>query len=1582
MEVANVRPIQPTQLWTLDHALSLLKGCLDPNILDALDEYLLLNNTLLMNPRPFHGSTAVPSGLEFSLRNILYTEVTSSNREDASAIAQLLGLEGPEVLRSIVQVCRRVPERSIKNYEKLSSKLPDDREKLLQSERRLLYVKQVVRERRAVLKLVVELLNNKLNDAKSSTIQNLGKNIFLSTKYVDDLIASIASTTSSLIDSSYKTGHSPELDTLIYNESILFLADSLKLLVELLFTNANVSKPSCLAWFSYLATSSPFVTLGPHIAHTEIYSLIEGLATIVSLLFLDLDSTLEVSYFQDASAVDTIHQSLLTATSGFQSNSVLSYAWAVVLLKKSIVLEESPDALFSADKIQSHIAESSGALSVEEVFVRLGGLNRLLRFDNIYASILSTFVIAIVPLVEISPSIAQTIAATLRNAPNSIVEKFYDSDAVTNAIILARAQFPILLSPYLRLASVNGNFAFHEFHSLKSYVALFDKADFYRRYEIDSDDPDLIRTTELIDLYPPFEYNKKLSLLLSNDTKGKILPTPDESKVLVTFLYKYNGWAFLGRVLQNISKIFDSSDFEKVSVVIDIVNLLNKVIEDNTSTEVTLVLEAMSAYTDDSDVIEVILRLFEQALHSRNIDVLEPLTVLLANLVPYSSHRIWPYLSKSSLLPSGGKDGFAAVVFGAVESVKGDYKFTLSLIRLIDSLAQNCLTFDLSYPESSKSTMILRLVSHLIQIFENFNHSQFSDGSQKLEVVVMILDIFSSILQNVYGIDPESAPQTKATKVFADASVRILDAFLDNDSRASIPILNMMENLHDEINQYELHDVSGYWFDTWIRCGFSFAQLLVLVRSNINRKSLKFEANLFVRLPSLVTTYAYFEGLRKSVLDVVTALTNAKWAGETPSLLSHLGKDHAQVLLHSLASDLDTSFDDYKIKISLYDFICAVMDGKQEGLSVLFISGRDVFGETKETKQISLLNKLKKNVDDMRHYPNDVSLHLVDAISLAFNSWTTARESDDDVRFVTELISKIQGDIHDAPELPSEYITACYDLKLVSKISEILSLFLFTTKNDTCRKNIIQLLTSSKFVDSLERRFSIHGFLQQLQIDAEDAFEKTYPSFKLAQFTTSLLKRNRFGLGGIYNFSLMDRLFAKTESWAEVRHQLITSSIHLQYLYSQIAVAKSFGSLITAFCRKSPGLLNQDYLKLVKTLLQINVDEGQHSETAQGRTELAFFVLYLLYNSDVEKTSSNVFEIIKVAAELLSSSSVNFLHVLTQKEASYRSLLRIVYITLSLVKDDFELIVEYSSVFRDLFELIITKGTRNILIDVQNAVYLSKANNKDAFASINDRLDDLHLILSILKVFMQLRTSQDLHHTMAQLAVDNGTIKALLNLFSYAHLVEVNDEPVFAQLSLMFIQQFLQIDLIAQQLFTTGLLVVLVQSTISQPIRKGGVSIQATPQYHGIWSSGLLPIFIGLLTKLGPNILSELLLAIQAYKAQIEFCVESWAKDSSSIKISSALILETSQILLLLHLVKAMSGHYTEHVDSFPALNTDVKRDEFVDYVKNLLKHPKFLSSRIIPSSPDEERLIEQDQAAFSKAIIADLSELVSLAQV
>ena len=69
-----------------------------------------------------------------------------------------------------------------------------------------------------------------------------------------------------------------------------------------------------------------------------------------------------------------------------------------------------------------------------------------------------------------------------------------------------------------------------------------------------------------------------------------------------------------------------------------------------------------------------------------------------------------------------------------------------------------------------------------------------------------------------------------------------------------------------------------------------------------------------------------------------------------------------------------------------------------------------------------------------------------------------------------------------------------------------------------------------------------------------------------------------------------------------------------------------------------------------------------------------------------------------------------------------------------MIKDASLVLAEYLSLFRDLFNAIVIKGTQILLIEVQNDVYLARTRKNFKSPKMNDRIDDLMIILSVLKV--------------------------------------------------------------------------------------------------------------------------------------------------------------------------------------------------------------------------------------------------------
>ena len=730
--VVSLKPIQPIQLWTFDGVLSLLRAGQSQYVLDAVDEFLLLNSAVLKSSSPFAVETKQilnKKQKDFSLREVLYSGASEKNMDDAESLARLLLVDAKEALRIIVQTSNRMPEAH-SDTEKVKSKLPDDSVSHKQQQRLQLYVSRILRERRTVLHVVIELLNNKSNPSVSSAVQNLGRDLYLSTNYCSSMISTIGS----LIDTIQEKGPSSENDinNIIYSESVATLIVSLKVVVELVTQNGSIDNNLAISWFKLMRSTNFMSILASSIRESESFMVIESISTAISVVLLDLIDTnsvfdasqpnhLEPSKFQE---INTI----ISASSNH--NTIIIFYWSIILYKKQIYLEEtsstnSENALTNI--FSSEIVPSLHTLQArcEGVYQQISTTAEILRFDNIFAAILSNVLIAAIPLVSMTPEVSKCIQEVLKNAPRGMIQKFFEDPTVQQALIITRAKFPLLLSPYINLAGVSGTFAFNEFNELKSYMSLFKRDEFEMLTEIDDENTELVKLSQTVDIFPPFEQNKKLSLLMGLETKAKVIPAANEDEVLATFLYKFNGWSFLGRVLQNLSKNFDFTDREKVDTIVDIMSMLTKVVGEVSVEDSKHALTSMSAYTDDSDVLEVIFRLFEQSLHSRNIRMIESILNLLTQLVPIFSYRIWPAFSKSALLFDGTREGFATVIFGSIEMVNGDFRLTIALAKLTDALVYDCLTLDNAVPSKVKEAVLKKLVSHLIAVMESYAQCNF-----------------------------------------------------------------------------------------------------------------------------------------------------------------------------------------------------------------------------------------------------------------------------------------------------------------------------------------------------------------------------------------------------------------------------------------------------------------------------------------------------------------------------------------------------------------------------------------------------------------------------------------------------------------------------------------------------------------------------------------------------------------------------------------------------------------------------------------------------------------------------------------
>ncbi|KAM9917708.1 hypothetical protein OXX80_013185, partial [Metschnikowia pulcherrima] len=222
--------------------------------------------------------------------------------------------------------------------------------------------------------------------------------------------------------------------------------------------------------------------------------------------------------------------------------------------------------------------------------------------------------------------------------------------------------------------------------------------------------------------------------------------------------------------------------------------------------------------------------------------------------MPVISARLWSYLSTSSLLPNRGKEGFVSILFGTIETVQGDYRFTNALVKFVFCLADNCLSVTKDHSEDSKSIILAKLIKHIIQVFESYGTCKFNDSFHKFELGILILDVFTQTLDTISSVGPNAKIEDKPTRVFAKASQNIVEAFLAPSTgfaRSYSSLIDLIDSLASPAVSFESHDVSGFLGDVWVHSALSFARHLVTIRSATDLQPSTFEESLFSRLPQL-----------------------------------------------------------------------------------------------------------------------------------------------------------------------------------------------------------------------------------------------------------------------------------------------------------------------------------------------------------------------------------------------------------------------------------------------------------------------------------------------------------------------------------------------------------------------------------------------------------------------------------------------------------------------------------------------------------------------------------------------------------
>jgi nuclear pore complex protein Nup188 len=1395
-------------------------------------------------------------------------------------------------------------------------------------------------------------------------------NIISDVEHVLEILGNLSLNSDSYIPSTCTP--TEDLDLLISNHLNCLLSDLLTFTVYIILEAERGFKVSSVhKWMKLLEKKS---TYSIFYASEEIKQSVENIFTIITLLFFDMEhntgSLVDNSTFM--SNADTMVE-FTNIIMNSNSSAIILYAWSIVLHRQFTALELAKDTtegieyekklsntiLSNIELISMKLAEEAAKGNFCE---QLSQCHTLISNDHIFSSILGTFVVSFVPYIEPTDQIISVIAEVLRNSSNKVIENFFSSPFTDELLILLRAKLPFTLNSFLELISINSNLAVEELRLLPTFMTSLPTAELDPKFIIDDQQPELVKLTEDVQVGLPFELKENLLLKIAKGTKAQIV-SRDEKKTLALFLYDYNGWSLLGRVLMNLSIKIDTDEVEKTKARKIIIKALDNIIKDLDVKVINLIFESFESFIDGKKMFDVLLRIFDQSLVLKDSELASNCLNLFESLFKkgYSS-TIWSLLCNSKLFATSCSAGLAFEIIAKVEVTSGSFQFAVSLLQIANTLLGSALSIEGETAFSLKSDLIAHLTDITLRIYENFTNWRYVDEHSKYQIGALCLSFLNDVIK--YGTTVSRKNFDSLLGVLKPSFEKVTTLFFISDIEDSLsigPLISSLEHLSNPQIGYTSTNKPGFHYRMWIDNSLKFLSTILKLRSSMHPENPSvLEKQLFSSLPKIVKAYLLNRKYRLKLTLMLTEMVKSKWNDAPPSMLTHLRSTYSIIFLNCLQEEISFEHTDNTAISGTFQLISAVMGNNQKGLSHFLLTGKSVIDHKSSltSNKSSLSSTLRKCVLEGKSNSPEYIFHLLDALLLSMSIKRVPFPEEDEVKFINRLIH-----IRESRVIANN----AWDMNIVAKIVEILSLYLYLSngENKKCEAKIRSLLNSSQFIDALGAMFII----QQDELTVIRHLDSEFQSllgdhYCVNQFEVNNSHESPMITNNIYNVELISSMLygSKPEQWQDVLATLVdVDKIH-KLADSQMARAKAYGGLITCFCNTSPGELSSYYSHLSMQLLKINVDEGifsdEQEQIYQGRGELAFLIILTLSNSKKTIDEKIALDMMRYTMKLLVSSEVALFDCLKSLDKGYyRVLLRILLLIVPLIKSP-QLTAENSILILDVFKDCVCKPVSEIFSFIRN--YTLSAPNPESFdhGLISKQTEDVLLLLSLTQQFLKLNLRGESVGGMADIIINTGAYRAVALVFSSSHMIQMNSKEPYIDYSVAFIFEFIQQKRVAERLLHEGIFCLITESPVATIIQRGNISPYSNNKgiitLHRLWVKRLLPIVLTLAAHFGEGIAIRLCEFALVFKKQFMYTLQSWLVTDSLI--STSIIEETEQLVLLAKLMSALdcynivaqeSGKTSNEVAIIPGLDTIQERTIFVNALNYLLSHPKYLAMKV-----------------------------------
>ncbi|KKA26770.1 hypothetical protein TD95_001699 [Thielaviopsis punctulata] len=1024
--------------------------------------------------------------------------------------------------------------------------------------------------------------------------------------------------------------------------------------------------------------------------------------------------------------------------------------------------------------------------------------------------------------------------------------------------------------------------------------------------------------------------------------------------------------------------------------------------------------EISAAMEGDRDILGVICDIMDHYLQDDIVfscDEIPPVLTacvqfLHATLDVYPS-RVLSYLARCHLLPYQADGGKMGKLTGNLDISSAQFNFLLSSMQLFkqavetvtrSSVYRKCGPKLITRLEGSTDVWlgtahkVLSRVVHVIaqgslDILETSPTWRFPSGldaSMLIEAVVSTLDL---IVMNAYGIS-DIGSTDRLTSCLEEGAQHILSSFLAPNA-GSLKMQPLLDTLTTAMTfpSTTFYSREFEQMRSRVEKVLQFHTNLLRCASLHNLNSEVLQRYLFKSSFLLARLSAANPAFKNPCLILLEALvtTAGESSEEPPSLLGFLGAQSAKSFL-----DLLKEFGPFLLpsdNTSVWKFLTAVIKNKQQWMSNCLISGKTPREASKETSKKDItadsvfnraLSRLKNKINDMPDYEIIALLQFTTAAQ-NYWPWTVFSimkdpSSLDSLRAYVHKLEPVAATVRSKGSLK-----AAFEARQAAYIAEAFSMQLYHLRHMKQATPLAEKLM--KDLDYyLRDGASVASYNKSLHANFSKNFANRYPGCTLEQFKRTQIVHSYLGPFYYYNLSMASSMLACDRSWHGHRNnngfkgEMERANLNLSLVDAQISLYQAWEFLLLELssCIQTP-VLHKHMVQVAIQCLSANMDnissENIFVRITESRATFALTLIQRVANTEALATQASelltlLLDSIRILSDPLGEASVGM----------YRTLLRALYVVLRSASEGGKKTVNNVFVAQTVLvvlDIVVGRGFRNIVTQIH------EQNN-------NVTPEDLALITAVLQGCLSTPGLDAEQSQIVNILAAHDAVHVACSLFSWADRLTVEGDPVYGELSLLFLLELSKMPEIAEAMACDGVVSQLACANITTYMRRGIISPFAediaSERCYTIWAKALLPLLLNMLMAMGATVAPEISYVLNQFPSLMRSSVERLEAPGASrtaskdrvVFVALLPVMEAHSLALITRILSALRENNSRDI-------AEVTWDaaSVIENVEFWLSSRRLLRERLIPLNPREATWRSEKVGAGGDAVENKLEQQV-----